>query len=115
MAIVVGCRCGRKFQTKDEYAGRQAKCPACGEVLDIPTLQDDVQVESEERYGPEPGEGEEELSPAEEARRQRKLKAERDARIRRRYNLVALGSITAMVVVAVISRSASGRNGRTRA
>jgi len=113
MGIVVACQCGRKFQTKDEYAGRQAKCPSCGEVLNIPAAGDEVQVESEERYGPEPGEEEEEeLTPAEKARRQRKLKAERDAHLRKRYNLIAIGSVAAMVVLAAIwwwlSRGESG-------
>jgi len=110
MAIVVGCRCGRKFKTKDEYAGRQAKCPACGEVLDIPAAEDEVQVESEERYGPE-AEDEDELSPAEEARRQRKLKAARDAQIRKRYNVIAIASVAAMVLLSVIWWFTRGETG----
>jgi hypothetical protein len=36
MAIAVQCGCGKSFSAKDEYAGKRAKCPACGKVLYIP-------------------------------------------------------------------------------
>jgi hypothetical protein len=39
MPIQVTCpndACGKTFAVKDEYAGRKAKCPACGGVLTIP-------------------------------------------------------------------------------
>ena len=35
-SISVACECGKKFQTKPEYAGRRGKCPACGRVLIVP-------------------------------------------------------------------------------
>ena len=38
MAIKVACRCGRIFTAKREHAGKQAKCPACGQVLAIPGI-----------------------------------------------------------------------------
>ena len=36
MAIPVTCQCGKKYQAKDELAGRQLKCPACGQILVVP-------------------------------------------------------------------------------
>jgi len=34
--ILVTCSCGKQFQTKDENAGRRARCPDCGHELIIP-------------------------------------------------------------------------------
>jgi hypothetical protein len=39
MPIPVGCQCGKKFQAKDELAGKKVKCPGCGNVLTIPQPQ----------------------------------------------------------------------------
>jgi len=36
VAIVVRCECGNTFQTRDENAGRRARCPACQRELIIP-------------------------------------------------------------------------------
>ncbi|HZY86689.1 MAG TPA: hypothetical protein VFE78_17775 [Gemmataceae bacterium] len=36
MPIPLTCACGRSLRIKDEYAGKQGKCPGCGAVLDIP-------------------------------------------------------------------------------
>jgi len=36
MPIAVRCACGKEYRFKDEYAGRRAKCPACGQVVRIP-------------------------------------------------------------------------------
>lgn len=36
MPISVQCACGKKLQVKDELAGKRGKCPACGQVLNIP-------------------------------------------------------------------------------
>jgi len=36
--IQVTCKCGKQFQTKDENAGRRARCPECGADLIIPNL-----------------------------------------------------------------------------
>ena len=36
MSISVTCQCGVRFRAKDELAGRQAKCPKCGQPLTIP-------------------------------------------------------------------------------
>lgn len=34
--IVVACKCGKRLRAKDEYAGKRAKCPACGHKLIVP-------------------------------------------------------------------------------
>ncbi|MGZ0174333.1 MAG: hypothetical protein ACKVHE_32925 [Planctomycetales bacterium] len=36
MSIKVSCTCGKKISAKDEFAGRQVKCPACKKPLRIP-------------------------------------------------------------------------------
>jgi hypothetical protein len=41
MPIVLTCACGRRLQIRDEYAGQEGKCPACGRTFDIPTPCDD--------------------------------------------------------------------------
>ena len=40
MAIPVACSCGRRFDLKSEYAGRQVACPACNATLDVPVIRD---------------------------------------------------------------------------
>jgi hypothetical protein len=36
VAINLTCDCGRKLQIKDEFAGKEGRCPACGRTLQIP-------------------------------------------------------------------------------
>jgi hypothetical protein len=36
VAIVVRCECGKEFQTRDENAGRRARCPVCQRELIVP-------------------------------------------------------------------------------
>jgi len=36
MSVVLSCRCGKKFHSRDEHVGKRAKCPNCGTVLTIP-------------------------------------------------------------------------------
>jgi hypothetical protein len=36
MPIMLDCLCGRKLRVRDDYAGKQGHCPACGRVVDIP-------------------------------------------------------------------------------
>jgi hypothetical protein len=38
--ITMTCSCGQLLQIKDEYAGRQMKCPKCGQHLQAPSLTD---------------------------------------------------------------------------
>jgi hypothetical protein len=104
MPIIVACRCGRKFQVKDEYAGKQARCPACASVLLIPGPAPELEQGEEERYGSEPSAEEQQdaaaADAAEEARRVRQQKAAKDARVRRRNNIIAIGSVGIMVLIA---------------
>ena len=39
MPITATCQCGKKYTFKDQFAGRRAKCPACGQVVQIPGLR----------------------------------------------------------------------------
>lgn len=51
MPIPVSCSCGKSFRVTDEYAGKRAKCPACGTGLTVPKAEafDDFEmVEDEE-------------------------------------------------------------------
>jgi len=36
MPISVTCACGKKYTFKDKFAGRRAKCPACGAIIAVP-------------------------------------------------------------------------------
>jgi len=38
MAIVLTCRCGKRFDVHDKFAGKPFPCPACAEVLQVPPL-----------------------------------------------------------------------------
>ena len=40
MAIKVTCSCGRVLNVKDELAGKKGRCPSCGNVLQVPTLEE---------------------------------------------------------------------------
>ncbi len=40
MAIRVMCECGREINVKDELAGKKGKCPSCGAVIRVPTLEE---------------------------------------------------------------------------
>ena len=46
MAIVVTCRCGKKYQLKDALAGKRAKCTACGQKMRVPKLQRDQEFDT---------------------------------------------------------------------
>ncbi|MGO9468879.1 MAG: PrsW family glutamic-type intramembrane protease [Isosphaeraceae bacterium] len=39
MAITFDCGCGKSLRAKDEFAGKKTKCPGCGSILTIPTLE----------------------------------------------------------------------------
>ena len=38
MAILVSCSCGKRLQAPERLAGKQAKCPGCGKVLEVPEV-----------------------------------------------------------------------------
>lgn len=39
MTIRFRCKCGKALKASDEYAGKYAKCPACGNALQIPAIK----------------------------------------------------------------------------
>lgn len=39
MPIKVSCQCGKRLVVKDEMAGKKGKCPACGQLLEIPVAE----------------------------------------------------------------------------
>jgi len=41
MPIITPCACGKKLRTKDEFAGKRIKCPACGTILTVLASVDD--------------------------------------------------------------------------
>ncbi len=40
MSVSVQCACGRNLKAKDEAAGKTGKCPACGNPVSFPRLDD---------------------------------------------------------------------------
>lgn len=36
MSLIARCQCGKSFQAKPELAGKRVKCPACGQVIQVP-------------------------------------------------------------------------------
>ncbi len=38
MTIKFQCKCGKRLEIDDEYAGREARCPACNATVPVPTL-----------------------------------------------------------------------------
>ena len=53
MSICATCSsCGAKLQAREKYAGKQVKCPKCGEPLAIPTQpKPEEPQEQEDEYG----------------------------------------------------------------
>jgi uncharacterized protein YxjI len=45
MAITVACDCGRRFDLKPEFAGRQVACASCGATLDVPAIRGQADAE----------------------------------------------------------------------
>lgn len=41
MSIRVNCSCGKSYQLKDEFAGKQIRCPSCNNVIKIPAVESD--------------------------------------------------------------------------
>ncbi|MDB5336910.1 MAG: hypothetical protein JWN70_2529 [Planctomycetaceae bacterium] len=49
MSITVRCACGKKYQLKDDAAGKKFKCKECSEVVKVPDEQiDDLEDVDEE-------------------------------------------------------------------
>lgn len=43
MPISFSCECGKAMKVKDEYAGKRAKCPACGQGVVVPDAAYEVE------------------------------------------------------------------------
>lgn len=54
MPITVNCECGHQFRVRDEYAGKKAQCPACGDPVMIPasTFQSPAMNDSPSDFPP---------------------------------------------------------------
>lgn len=46
MVISFKCICGKRFKVSEDSAGRQAKCPSCGQILTIPQQSEAGEVHS---------------------------------------------------------------------
>lgn len=47
MSFTFTCEaCGQKLEAEDEFAGKQANCPACGKEIIVPTLQEQAEREA---------------------------------------------------------------------
>jgi serine/threonine protein kinase len=44
--LTVSCRCGKKYQVDDRFAGRRVKCRACGKRIAVPLAQDSATAAS---------------------------------------------------------------------
>jgi hypothetical protein len=73
MPIIVSCKCGRRLQIQDEYAGQRGQCPGCGHTFDLPGAPPAEEAESPAASSPAGDdtalryllEGEESSTPAE--------------------------------------------------
>ena len=52
MPITFSCECGKKFQVKDEFAGKQTNCPVCGKTWMIPGGDEELELEETELVRP---------------------------------------------------------------
>lgn len=85
MAIVVSCKCGKKFKVKDELAGRAVKCPGCHSPLRIPAHVGQTTANSGGGKSPAV-DAEGALLRFEEAQKKKQKSAEEEAAIREEQN-----------------------------
>ncbi|MGB2975242.1 MAG: hypothetical protein WBD18_04280, partial [Phycisphaerae bacterium] len=57
MTIQFTCGCGRMLQVTEEHAGRRAKCPACGQAIQIPAAPPAPTLRAAAPAPEAPGEG----------------------------------------------------------
>jgi hypothetical protein len=56
MPIEFNCtQCGKQLRTPDETAGRNAKCPQCGAIMQIPNFSGPAPQQPPPAFGPSPG------------------------------------------------------------
>jgi hypothetical protein len=58
MAIRFNCSCGREMNVKDSLAGKKGKCPACGQIVEVPASSEPepvpLEVEKKVEAAPPP-------------------------------------------------------------
>jgi WD40 repeat protein len=54
MSIVITCACGKRFQVRDELAGKRVKCPKCAAIVKAVETTEVVDEEPEEEQSREP-------------------------------------------------------------
>jgi len=54
MAIKFNCSCGRELNVKDSLAGKKGKCPACGQIVEVPTPGEAAPERVEEKVAAAP-------------------------------------------------------------
>lgn len=50
--ISAGCRCGKRVRVDDQFTGRTIRCPACFGPLTIPTADNGVEADDDDREAP---------------------------------------------------------------
>jgi hypothetical protein len=101
MPLLVACACGRQFQAREEHAGRQAKCPSCGQVLVIQGQVIGSQPPQAQGFSSESGEEAEEMNPrAAAVMLQREMQASKDAHFMRNI-LIGGGALLAIIGIVV--------------
>jgi DNA-directed RNA polymerase subunit RPC12/RpoP len=56
MAIVFHCECGKELRSKDDFAGKRTKCPACGAaiLIPVPVKAEPSKTPAEKKPAPSP-------------------------------------------------------------
>lgn len=67
MAIEVICTCGKRLRAKEEFAGRRARCPECGQTVLVPSPRAEKAPGLEEQAKPLPARPPQPHPPAEAA------------------------------------------------
>ena len=67
MSILVVCRgCHKRFKVSDKYAGKSGKCPSCKGLINVPALDEQVEVhEADYSQGAKDSKGQSILKPIE--------------------------------------------------
>lgn len=66
MSIRVTCpSCHTRFDVSDKFAGKTGPCPKCKHKIQIPSLEEQVEVHAPESFGPKDSQGQSVLKPLE--------------------------------------------------
>jgi len=64
MPIDVTCaKCHTRFQVSEKYAGKKGPCPKCKNIIQVPTVQEQVVIHAPEVSGPKDSQGQSVLKP----------------------------------------------------